>query len=51
MATFQTYTEVGIRKISDIITNISPRKTPFRRASAPRNPSAAVPVAGRPLRL
>jgi hypothetical protein len=30
MATFQTYTEVGIKEnISDIITNISPRKTPF----------------------
>jgi hypothetical protein len=30
MATFQTYTEVGIQEdISDIITNISPRKTPF----------------------
>jgi hypothetical protein len=30
MATFQTYTEVGIKEnISDIIENISPRKTPF----------------------
>lgn len=30
MATFQTYTEVGIKEdISSIITNISPRKTPF----------------------
>jgi hypothetical protein len=30
MATFQTYTEVGVKEdISDIITNISPRKTPF----------------------
>jgi hypothetical protein len=30
MATFQTYTEVGIKEdISDIITNITPRKTPF----------------------
>jgi hypothetical protein len=31
MATFQTYTDVGIKEdISDIITNISPRKTPFQ---------------------
>lgn len=31
MATFQTYTEVGLKEeISDIITNISPRKTPFQ---------------------
>lgn len=30
MATFQTYTEVGLKEdVSDIITNISPRKTPF----------------------
>lgn len=30
MATYQTYTEIGIKEnISDIITNISPRKTPF----------------------
>lgn len=30
MATFQTYTEIGIKEnISDVITNISPRKTPF----------------------
>jgi hypothetical protein len=30
MATFQTYTEIGLKEnISDIITNISPRKTPF----------------------
>lgn len=30
MATFQTYQEVGIKEdVSDIITNISPRKTPF----------------------
>jgi hypothetical protein len=33
MATFQTYTEIGIKEdISDIITNISPRKTPFQSA-------------------
>jgi hypothetical protein len=31
MATFQTYTEIGLKEnISDIITNISPRKTPFQ---------------------
>jgi hypothetical protein len=31
MATYQTYQEVGIKEnISDIITNISPRKTPFQ---------------------
>jgi hypothetical protein len=30
MATYQTYQEVGIKEdVSDIITNISPRKTPF----------------------
>jgi hypothetical protein len=30
MATYQTYQEVGLREdISDVITNISPRKTPF----------------------
>lgn len=30
MATYQTYTEIGIKEdISDIIGNISPRKTPF----------------------
>jgi hypothetical protein len=33
MATFQTYQEVGIKEdISDVITNISPRKTPFQQA-------------------
>lgn len=31
MATFQTYTDVGVKEdISDVITNISPRKTPFQ---------------------
>jgi hypothetical protein len=31
MATYQTYQEVGLKEnISDIITNISPRKTPFQ---------------------
>ena len=31
MATFQTYQEIGIKEdISDVITNISPRKTPFQ---------------------
>ena len=31
MATFQTYTEIGVKEnISDIISNISPRKTPFQ---------------------
>jgi len=31
MATFQTYTEIGVKEnISDIIVNISPRKTPFQ---------------------
>jgi hypothetical protein len=31
MPTFQTYTEIGLKEnISDIIVNISPRKTPFQ---------------------
>jgi hypothetical protein len=31
MATYQTYTEIGVKEnISDIITNISPKKTPFQ---------------------
>ena len=30
MAVFQTYTEIGLKEdVSDVITNISPRKTPF----------------------
>jgi hypothetical protein len=33
MATFQTYQQVGIKEdISDVITNLSPRKTPFQSA-------------------
>ncbi|MFI4971140.1 MAG: DUF5309 family protein [Hyphomicrobiales bacterium] len=33
MATFQTYQEVGIKEsVSDVITNLSPRKTPFQSA-------------------
>lgn len=31
MATYQTYQEIGLKEnVSDIITNISPRKTPFQ---------------------
>jgi hypothetical protein len=37
MATFQTYQQVGIKEdISDVITNLSPRKTPSRAPSAAR---------------
>ena len=33
MATFQTYTDIGIKEnISDVIVNISPKKTPFQSA-------------------
>lgn len=33
MATYQTYQEIGIKEnIADVITNISPRKTPFQSA-------------------
>ena len=33
MATYQTYQMVGIKEnVSDVITNLSPRKTPFQSA-------------------